>query len=97
MPVTSSFRKATPWNRNRSTVNLEIAEASRDGARAHQRVTPFVSVTAARATGRLKALVAPEQRCCSFLEFNLIEGDDEIRLGMIFPPEAEKLLSLFPS
>ncbi len=41
--------------------------------------------------------MAPEQRCCSFLEFNLIEGDDEIRLGMIFPPEAEKLLSLFPS
>ncbi|CAN5231889.1 hypothetical protein BH20ACT22_BH20ACT22_02090 [soil metagenome] len=27
--------------------------------------------------------MAPEQRCCSFLEFNLIEGDDEIRLGMI--------------
>lgn len=43
---------------------------------------------------RLKNLVDAERRCCSFLGFDLEESEDEIRLKITFPPEAEGMLTL---
>lgn len=43
---------------------------------------------------RLKSLVDAERRCCSFLGFDLEEGEDEITMKITFPTGAEGILTL---
>jgi len=44
---------------------------------------------------RLKALVEAEKQCCPFLDFELEELADTVRLRTVFPEGAEMMLASF--
>lgn len=44
---------------------------------------------------RLETLIEAEKQCCSFLEFELEEAADVVRVRTVFPEGAEGLLEAF--
>lgn len=67
----------------------EIAALSREALRGVERRGLTLDLRyAPEAADRVRRLVEQERRCCAFLDFELHEGADEIRLLVTAPPAA---------
>lgn len=67
----------------------EIAALSRDALRSVERRGLTLDLRyAPEAAARVRTMVEQERRCCAFLQFELTEGMDEVRLLVTAPPAA---------
>ena len=66
-----------------------IRQLAHDALKSHQRHDLTLQLNyAADAAGRVREMVAKEQACCAFLNFDLREDAHEIRLTIRAPEEA---------
>ncbi len=67
----------------------DVAALSRDALRRVERrdLTLYLRYSAG-AAARVQRLVAQERTCCAFLQFEVFESADEVRLLVTFPPSA---------
>jgi hypothetical protein len=74
-----SHRKRLAW----------IAELARDGLRSLQRRDLRLELNyAPEVAARVREMVQKEQECCAFLDFELLENGDEVRLTITAPERA---------
>jgi hypothetical protein len=69
-----------------------IAELARDGLCGVNREDLRLELTyASGVAGRLREMVDQEQKCCSFLDFELIETGADVRLTVTAPERAREV------
>ena len=72
-----------------------IADLARDSLRSHSRQDLRLDLRyAPEAAGRVRDMVRKEQDCCAFLDFELAETGDEVRLTITAPERAREVASV---
>ncbi|MGH9158981.1 MAG: hypothetical protein ACRD2X_03225 [Vicinamibacteraceae bacterium] len=71
-----------------------IADVARDGLRSHSRQDLMLDLRyGPEVAGRVRDMVRKEQDCCAFLDFELTETSDEVRLTITAPERAREVAS----
>jgi len=69
-----------------------IAELARDGLRSVNRGDLRLVLTyAPHVAGRVRQMVRQEQECCAFLDFDLIETSEDVRVTITAPERAREV------
>ncbi|MEZ5997009.1 MAG: hypothetical protein R3C25_14795 [Hyphomonadaceae bacterium] len=67
----------------------DIAALNRDALRGQERIGLTLVLTyAPAAAARVRDMVRREQACCAFLDFDIAEHDDAVRVRVTAPAEA---------
>jgi hypothetical protein len=82
--------KKTRFDEWRELKRVGLVGESREG-----RVLTTVWTAEAGIPARLEMLIEAERQCCAFLDFEVEELDDVIRVRTVFPEGAESLLVSF--
>lgn len=79
-----SYRQRLAW----------IGDLAREGLRSHRRQDLVLDLKyAPEMAGRVRDMVRKEQDCCAFLNFDLTETADEVRLTITAPERARAVAS----